>query len=346
MRNDAYFQNRMRRQGNNEVRGGCYDCWKGDSAAMKPIVPFEPKRKDAIPEGKQWVYQIKWDGVRILAYGKNSDVELYNRRQRERTHHYPEITETRFMEAESFIVDGEVIALAADGLPSFHEVMRRDGLRRMQRVKEVMRSVPIYYMIFDLIYLNGKWLTDLPLQERQAQLEKVIKPNDQVQLTASETNGAGLFQAVKEREMEGVVCKQLDSTYGIGKKDERWVKVKNYGNVTAVVGGYTLSGATANAVLLGLYDETGRLHFIGKAGTGKLTQNDWRDLTKILGGLTTKECPFAKVHPEMKGALWVKPAITVNVQYSEWRRHEGRVLRQPSIQRFANTPAEECTFQR
>lgn len=311
---------------------------------MKPILPFEPVRDETIPAGGAWTYQVKWDGVRILAYNDGAGTALFNRRLRERTGHYPELAETSFCKAASFVTDGEVIALSTDGKPSFHEVMRRDGIRRMERVGDVRRAVPVTYMIFDLLYADGEWLTARPLSERQRLLEELIVPGEHVQLVASHPDGEALFRAIREQGMEGIVCKDLNSAYAIGGKDRRWVKVKNYGDVTAVIGGFTLNGGVANALLAGIYDSGGKLRFIGKVGTGKLTAADWRALTAYLQQIETAANPFADRHPEMKGARFVRPLLTAKIQYSEWRRHEGRTLRQPSLQAFVDIPPEECVL--
>lgn len=312
---------------------------------MKPIIPFEPVRGETIPAGEAWIYQVKWDGVRILAYNEGAGTALFNRRLRERTGHYPELAAASFCKASSFITDGEVIALAPDGKPSFHEVMRRDGIRRLERVHEVRKAVPIAYMIFDLLYANGQWLTAKPLAERQRLLAELIVPGEQVQLVTSHPDGKALYRVIREQGMEGIVCKDLNSAYAVGGKDRRWIKVKNYGDVVAVIGGFTLNGGVANALLAGMYDRAGKLRFIGKVGTGKLTAADWRALTAVLQRIETAASPFADRHPEMKGARFVRPQLTAKIQYSEWRRHEGRTLRQPSLQTFVDTPPEECVLE-
>ncbi|WP_325050035.1 ATP dependent DNA ligase [Cohnella faecalis] len=105
-----------------------------------------------------------------------------------------------------------------------------------------------------------------------------------------------------------------------------------------------MGDGVVGSVLAGLYQE-GRLLFIGKVGTGKLTSSDWRELTAMLTAIEIPECPFANRSEEFKGARWVKPLITVKIQYSEWRRSEGRTMRQPSIQAFVDKPPEECVFE-
>lgn len=309
---------------------------------LNPLVPFEPVRWETVPQGDDWLHQVKWDGVRVLAYATGAQKRLFNRKRRERTLHYPELVAERICNANSYVVDGEIIALDADGKPSFHAVMRRDGLRRMERVREVEREVPIVYMVFDLLYCDGTWLFERPLEDRLDILERIIEPSRNVQFVTSHSDGAALFAAVRDHGMEGIVSKRLGRSYAPNGKDDRWVKVKNYGSVKAVIGGFTLNGGTVNAVLLGLYDEQNRLRFIGKAGTGTLTRNDWRQLTDGLAAIRTAESPFADRHPDMKGAHWVRPAVVVDVRYSEWRRHEGRLLRQPSIRGFVDMAPERC----
>ena len=260
---------------------------------MEPIIPFEPIRSENIPIDGSWIYQIKWDGVRILTYWDGTDCRLFNRRINERTYHYPEISNvSTYSSSQSFILDGEVIALAPDGQPSFHEVMRRDGLRRMDRVQQVMLDVPIYYMVFDILFLNGNWINQQPLVDRMNILRTVITPNEHVQIVPSHSDGNQLFELMREKNMEGMICKKLDSTYTFGGKDNRWMKVKNYGDVIAAIGGFTLSGGIVNSVLLGLYDPEGRFWYIGHTGTGKLSKADWRVLTELLKPHVQQDRPF------------------------------------------------------
>lgn len=309
---------------------------------MEPITPFEPMISSVIPEGDRWRFEIKWDGTRILTYDDGTETKLFNRKKNERTYHYPELVNIKdYCKAQSVILDGEVIALA-DGKPSFHEVMRRDLIKRLERVNEARLQVPITYMIFDILYLNGNWITSRPLFERLELLASIITTNEHVQVVSGHDHGRALFDAVVQQDMEGIVCKDLNSVYVIDGKDDRWLKVKNYGDIFAVVGGFTLGGGFVNSVLLGQYDAEGKLWYIGHSGTGKLTKADWRKLTDVLKPLTVKDRPFANKPERHPDAYWVNPELTVKVQYSEWRWKEGRALRQPSIQAFVEVPAKDC----
>jgi bifunctional non-homologous end joining protein LigD len=307
---------------------------------LKPIIPFEPVVTDAPPSGERWIAQVKWDGVRVLTYVENGQVKLFNRKKNERTHHYPELAQVSdYCTASSVILDGEVIAWR-EGKPSFYEVMKRDGLRQMNKVPQAMKRVPITYMVFDLLYLNGEWMTDCPLAERQAQLNQIIRPVDHVRLVPNFTDVDGLYEAVRQQGLEGIVVKDLTSAYVIGGKDGRWRKQKVTHDLIAVVGGVTFRGKVVNSLLLGLYDNWDRLHYIGHAGTGKLTQADWRDITKRVTPLVQTEMPFYNRPERISGAIWVTPLLTVKVNYLEWV--DGHSLRQPSIQGVVDADPLSC----
>lgn len=298
---------------------------------IKPIMPFEPISSLKIIQNEQWIAQIKWDGVRVLTYFIDGDVKLYNRKLNERTYNYPELTEiNKFCSADSVILDGEIIALDDEGKPSFHEVMRRDGIRRYERVKLLREQVPIIYMVFDVIYLNGKWINDLRLKQRLSILSEIVTPSNFVQLVESHNNGQVLFETMKKHQLEGIVVKNLDSAYTIGGKDNRWQKIKNYQDLIAVIGGVTMRDGVVNSLLLGLYDDSNILYYIGNAGTGKLTTNDWRYLTDKIRPLLRNNSPFINKFDKIDNILWVKPVISVKVKFIGWTK--GNTLRQPSIQ--------------
>jgi bifunctional non-homologous end joining protein LigD len=309
---------------------------------LKPIIPFEPKSTDQIPQGNNWIAQVKWDGVRILTYFDGHEIRLFNRKLNERTKQFPEFLEiNRFCTASSVILDGEIIAFD-HGLPSFHEVMRRDSLRSVSSIQAMISEVPVTYMIFDLLYVNGQWVTNEPLKKRQELLNEIIKPTNDVQLVQNFEDGESLFHAIKEKGIEGIVCKDLTKSYVINGKDERWVKKKNFQDVIAIIGGASFRDGIINSLLLGLYDKKGQLWYIGHAGTGKLTSSDWRELTVKIQPLIINDNPFVNEPKRTKDTVWVKPKMTVKIQFVEWTK--GFTLRQPSIQAFTETPIEECVL--
>ncbi|USB34031.1 RNA ligase family protein [Paenibacillus sp. YPG26] len=309
---------------------------------LQPVVPFEPISTDKLPEGESWTAQIKWDGVRMLTYFDGHETQLVNRKLNNRTLQYPELTRIHeYCRAESVILDGEVIALHG-GKPSFHEVMRRDGSRKAENIRRARQEVPVTYMLFDILYHNGSWLTGLPLRERQRILREVIIPTTCVQVTADFPSPDVLYEVMSKHGMEGVVVKNLDSSYALDGKDKRWMKKKIIQDLVAVVGGYTLRGGIVNALMLGLYDEEGRLWYIGHAGTGKLSVQDWRDITVQVAPITRPSRPFTTQPSRSKDAYWVEPQLTVKVNFLEWT--PGGTLRQPSIQAVVTVDPATCKF--
>ncbi|AIQ50922.1 ATP-dependent DNA ligase [Paenibacillus sp. FSL R7-0331] len=310
---------------------------------VKPVKPFEPVLAAQLPSGSQWIAQIKWDGVRMLSCYDGSSIELVNRRGNRRTLQYPELTvQGRYCRADSYILDGEVIALSG-GKPSFHEVMRRDGLRSEAAVRAVKPQVPVLYMVFDILYCNGEWLLDRPLSVRQQLLQDVLLPHPHVQNVPSYTDPAQLFAAACKGGLEGIICKDIRSTYAPGGKDARWQKRKNILDVTAVAGGVTFRDGMVNALLLGLYDDEGRLHYIGHAGAGRLTATDWRNLTAQAHNLEVPVMPFTGVPQRSKDAVWIRPSLVFKLHFLEW--NASGTLRQPVIQAQVDLPPDACRLE-
>jgi len=309
---------------------------------LDPVIPFEPVLADRIPQGTGWTAQIKWDGVRMLAYFDGREFRLVNRRRHDRTAQYPEFHEpAAWCRASSFILDGEFVAFDRRK-PSFHEIMRRDSLRKPEQIHRAVGEIPVAYMVFDVLYCDGQWITSRPLAERQQVLASILRPQPHVQPVENADDAEALLAVMKAHGMEGIVCKRLDSTYAIGGKDKRWQKLKITRDLLAVVGGVTFRDGIVNALLLGLYDGDGRLFYIGHAGTGKITAAEWRRLTREAASLAVREMPFANRPERAKGAVWLRPALVAKIRFLEWT--DRGTLRQPSIQAFVDMPPEACTF--
>lgn len=173
--------------------------WTGEKKPG-PIRPMEPVLSERVVEGADRLYQVKWDGVRILSHVERGSVRLWNRRQRERTETYPELVaaigETA---ADDALMDGEVVALDPEtGKPDFFRVLKRDLARRTR--PGLMERIPVYYVVFDLIYLNGKWLIDLPLEERLEQLARILPESARIHFCDSYEDGEALWERTASRE--------------------------------------------------------------------------------------------------------------------------------------------------
>jgi bifunctional non-homologous end joining protein LigD len=314
----------------------------GGPLTLQPLIPFEPvlASRLPLPESEPWIAQIKWDGVRMLSYYDGSHAELLNRRGNRRTLQYPELSRPEaYCRADSVILDGEIIALSG-GKPSFHEVMRRDSLKNEAAIRAVSVQVPVLYMVFDILYCNGVWLLDQPLSRRQQILSEMLLPHPHVQNVPSYPQPAQLYSAALKGGLEGIVCKKLTSTYAPGGKDHRWQKYKIISDVTAVAGGVTFRDGLVNALLFGLYDDAGKLHYIGHAGAGRITVQDWRNLNARIGSLLTGQMPFAELPQRSKGAVWIKPELVFKLHYLEW--NTSGTFRQPVIQSQVELPPLAC----
>lgn len=285
---------------------------------------------------------MKWDGVRVLSYLNDNRIHLFNRKKNERTHHYPELTSPELYSAQSLIIDGEIVSFK-DGKPSFYEVMKRDGLRNLDKVLSVAQNIPITYLVFDILFYNGEWVTSMSLEERQSLLGEIVRTNDHLQLVENSTDNVALFDAVQANDLEGVVYKDLTKPYVINGKDNRWRKKKNHKDLIAVVGGVTYRSSIVNSLLLGLYDQEGKLWYIGSVGGGRVSQQEWRELTRGIEGIVQAHNPFVNQPSGVRAVTWVRPHLTVKIQYMEWVK--GHSVRQPSILAFVNVPPEECIIE-
>jgi bifunctional non-homologous end joining protein LigD len=305
-------------------------------------IPMEPKLTSQIPQGEEWVGQVKWDGVRLLAHISAGEIVLWNRKGRNRTLHYPELHRvTEYVGEHSVVLDGEMIALGNDGKPSFHQVMKRDGLKRMDKVALVCTRVPIVYMVFDILFYDGAWCTHLPFTDRAKLLEELLCPTSYIQRVTSESPEV-LYTVTAAHGLEGMVVKRRSAPYHFGQKSNDWLKIKHISDEIFVIGGFTRNDAgMVNSLFIGLYNDNEELVYISNVGIGRLSHAEWRVLTAALEAQQRPHSPFVNLPPKRVGqTVWVEPQRTVKVQYLEWLA--GRGLRQPSIQALMETHPLHC----
>jgi len=298
---------------------------------------MEPKSSPQPFDSERHIFQVKWDGVRILSFVGNNNVRLQNRKFRDRTGQYPEMQSlTRQISCQDAILDGEMISLK-NGKPSFSRILQRDlaSPGNLEKVKHV----PVTYMIFDILYCNGRDLTRLPWEERDARLKKVLIPSDSIQITDSiPGQGIAFYQAVLKQGLEGMVAKDSTSPYLIGEKTSHWQKIKPRKDMNCVVGGYIVENETIKSLLVGAYQE-GKLKFLGKAGSG-LSQDNLRELSAILPCLNVEKPSFDPAPKKQRNWHWVKPVLALKVEYMEFTT-DGQ-LRHPSIKGFLKIDPKEC----
>ncbi|GMA55677.1 bifunctional non-homologous end joining protein LigD [Alicyclobacillus sacchari] len=310
---------------------------------MKLFRPFEPVQTDELPTGTNWIGQVKWDGVRIVAHARDGAVNLVNRHGRSRNQAYPELAAALApLVRQDCVLDGEVVAFAG-GKPSFYHVLRRDRARRPADVDALRRQLPIVYMVFDIVWARGRPLHHLPLADRQERLRTLLEENDLVRLVASERALESLWIAVCEMGMEGIVVKDVTSTYEFGGKDKRWQKRKHRRNAAAVICGVTMKDGRSSALLLGLHDERGRLHYIGRAGPGALGTRQWGELVHKALAHPSAHCPCTVLPSRIpRDIIWTLPIIPVKVSFLEWT--PDGTLRQPLLEGVLEIDPGMCTI--
>jgi bifunctional non-homologous end joining protein LigD len=290
-----------------------------------------------------WVFEIKWDGVRAIAEIKNGRTRLWARSGRDVTSEYPEFKDlaTKFR-VKNAIVDGEIVTLEEDGRSNFHKLQNRLGV--VNPSQKLMQSVPLDYYAFDLMYVDGYDLRKAPLVERKELLRKVLTGNERVHFSEHiAEKGEELFAAARAKGLEGIIGKIKDSTYA-GSRTSSWLKLKIVNELDAVVAGYTGGRGSRKyfgALVLGLY-EKGELKFIGNVGTG-FDEGKQKSVFETLQKLRVGKCPFAKV-PEIREKVdWVRPDIVARVKYGNWTMDDH--LRAPVFLSLRNDrAAEDCTF--
>jgi bifunctional non-homologous end joining protein LigD len=308
-----------------------------------PFAPAElPGKKEALPEfiapqlaseapappmGEHWVHELKLDGYRIQAHiDKSGKVRLFTRSGLDWSHRMPLIVrELGRLKVESAILDGEVVVLSDDGQSSF---------AKLQAAFDEGASLPLTYFVFDLLHLNGHNLRQDPLAERKRILGQVLDslPDHEVIRYGQhiETEGAPIFAEACKLGAEGIVSKRSDSAYSSGRS-KSWIKIKCVRRQEFVIGGFTkpANGTEGiGALLLGYYDGK-KFVYAGRTGTG-FTQTNGRVLRRRLEAMRQTKMPFVEVPPTAaKGALWIRPELVAEVQFSTWTAD--KLVRQASF---------------
>jgi bifunctional non-homologous end joining protein LigD len=274
-------------------------------------------------DAPEWLFEIKWDGYRAIAFIENGKARLVSRNQNDLTPRYPELKDLpKFLKARTAILDGEVVALDDQGRASFSLMQQRTGFRPGGRRGAANTDVPVLYYAFDLLYLDGYDLRKLPLEERKKKLLSMIVAGDALRYSDHyEQQGKALFKVAEEKGLEGILAKKRDSIYQ-ERRSSDWLKIRIRHRVECVIGGYTEPEGTRahfGSVVLGLYDKQSRLIHVGQAGSG-FTQESLAEIWKLLKKLETKQKPFYGEVEALRKTYWVKPELVAEIEYAEWTK--------------------------
>ena len=298
------------------------------SAKAGFIEPMKAKLVDKPPATGDWIYELKFDGIRVIAVKRNKKVSLLSRNQNDLSTRFPEIVEAiQNLAPRECVIDGEVVAVDDQGRSSF---------QLLQANEMEGRKSPIYLYAFDLLQLDGKSLIGLPLEARKNVLEKLCaNAGDPIRYSgAIGTDADRLLEEVKRRRLEGIIGKQRNSVYEPGRRSGAWIKLKCVNEQEFVIGGYTPpQGARKHfgAMLVGYYDNN-KLVFAGKVGTG-FTAKSLSMLHKKFQKEARDDCPFVDLPSKqngqwvqgitpsmMKKMHWVNPKFVAQIKFAEWTR--------------------------
>ncbi len=278
-----------------------------------PIKPMLATAGDAPPSGEDWIYEVKWDGVRAVIYLDREAVRIFSRDGREMTSLFPELQDLKGnLGCERAVLDGEVISIDASGRPSFERVARRLGVEPEEAARRSARW-PVLFVCFDLLALEGSPLLSRPFEERRALLEEVLREGGRL-VVSRPLGGEGgeALLATRKAGLEGIVAKRKGSPYLPGTRSRDWVKVKPAVAMKVAVVGYTPGkGSRADlGALVVAAPEEGAYRYLGRVGSG-LTQ---KDVEALLGKLAEiPEGPPPAGAPRLKGVRWLEPRVRLTV---------------------------------
>ncbi|HVW84103.1 MAG TPA: DNA ligase D [Bryobacteraceae bacterium] len=307
------------------------------------FAPMGANIAERLPKGPEWIYEIKWDGVRGLAYIANKTLTIYTRNNNRCERQYPELQVLpHYIEAEQAIIDGEIVALDAKGISKFGLIQPRIHSQDANAVAKMAEKNPVHYYAFDLLYLDGYDLRRVPLIERKKALAAILKPFPLLRISEHFTNdGEQLLEAARQTGLEGLVAKCATSFYE-SKRSRDWLKLKLTSEQEFVIAGYTPGERdTFGSLALAYHDEDGKLAYAGNVGTG-FNEQTLNDLWGRLQQLKTDKKPLDRGDKIPKGTVWVVPELVAQVKFANWT-DEGR-LRAPVYLGLRNDkPAVEVT---
>jgi bifunctional non-homologous end joining protein LigD len=308
-----------------------------DSGGVPNVI--EPMKATAMAElpvdADRWAYEIKWDGVRTVAFATGTGLRLQSRSLRDVTVQYPEIAALGASLSPGTVIDGEIAALDESGKPSFERLQSRINLASARDLAARQVDTPVTFLVFDLLYQAGSDVMGLAYIERRGLLENLGLEGAGFQVPRAHLgDGPALLEATRQQGLEGLMAKRADSTYLPGRRSRAWVKVKNFRRQEFVVGGWLEgSGARAGRIgaLLAGYHGAGGLRYAGRVGTG-FNSAELERLQRRVEPLARSVSPFGP-EPALpvevaRAGHWVEPELVVEVAFSEWT--QAGTLRAPS----------------
>jgi bifunctional non-homologous end joining protein LigD len=312
-----------------KVIGGSKDT--RDRSAPSPMLATLGTEGE-LGDADEWAFEMKWDGIRAIAQVAHGQVRLTSRNGVDVTSRYPELASLAEAVDGDAVIDGEIVALTRAGRPDFGLLQRRMGLTKLAEVEAARSKVPVHFMAFDLLEVDGRSLAKEGYTERREALEKTVRSTGAVQVPPVFEGDVGAAMAMSRTlGLEGVMAKRRTSTYNAGKRVRSWIKLKHHLTQEVVIGAWKPGAGNrahrVGSLLMGIPDGDG-LRFVGKVGTG-FTDRDLDAMASRFRRLERKTSPFDELPaPEAKDAHYISPVLVGEVEFAEWTP-TGK-LRQPS----------------
>lgn len=287
-------------------------------------------------DSPDYIYELKLDGVRCLAYLDSGGTELRNKRNIRVSRIYPELTNIHKQAKKKCILDGELIVMN-QGKPDFEEIKRRALMSNKMRIELAAAKLPVSITVFDILYLDGTQTTNLPLMERKKLLEKTVKENESIAISRYiEQQGVAFYQLAEQNDLEGIVAKRKDSKYYFDKRTKDWIKIKNFQDDDFVISGYIHKEEYVASIILSQYRGKS-LVYKGHVTLGISSD----DFARISGHPKLNKAPLPDSAGRNEGAVWLEPTLVCTVQFMD--RSEGGFLRHPVFKGLRNDKdPKEC----
>jgi len=264
---------------------------------------------------ERYLYELKWDGYRIISYVQKGKVRMDSRSALNYTHKYPNIVRALLELKQDLVLDGEVVVFNEEGIPDFDSLQLYNGA-----------TTSINYCVFDILWLNGYDLTQLPFTERKQILKSILRRSKVIRYSESYDDGKALYQQTLKKNMEGIVAKMKDSPYQPGARNDNWLKTPTRKRQEFVIGGWAESDKSRSfrSLLFGAF-QNGKLEWIGRSGGG-YKEKEMPAILKQLKALEVPNSPFVNKILDTKGAKthYVKPTLVANFEFAAWTK-SGRI---------------------
>jgi len=284
-----------------------------------PVEPMLARPANALPRSEDYLYEVKWDGIRALISLDEGRIAIHGRNRLDMTKQFPELLNAeQAFRATSGLFDGEIVCLEADGRPNFRNVIHRMQQKTESAIERARARFPAVCYVFDCLYLDGRAIVNEPLARRREWIRDAIRKDCAYRVSEAVDEGEPFLQAVKQLGLEGVMAKQRQSTYLPGKRSDSWLKIKTRQTLECTIVGYTRGkgdrGPSFGALHLA-QREGNELKYLGKVGAG-FNEHSLKDVARELQKLTVIKRPIKEKPLDDSRSVWIDPKLICEVEFA------------------------------